>query len=108
MTLKNKLHLTMTTCFGRYLYTDVGFKLKSPYSCNISSSESVGEIDEYENYGILFNRLFETGDLVYDYNDMDDKVFVSGIYVVFERCFIFIWRTNFTNRNSYIQPKKAD
>lgn len=72
LTLKNKLYVTMTTCFGRYLYTGVDFKLKSPYSCYISSSESVGEIDAYENYGILFNRLFETGNLVDAYYEMDN------------------------------------
>ncbi|MBV6881540.1 hypothetical protein NG800_019075 [Epilithonimonas ginsengisoli] len=70
--LKNKLYLTMTTCFGRYLYLGVEFKLKSPYSCYISSSESVGEIDAYENYGILFNKLFETGNLIASYNEMDN------------------------------------
>ncbi|MDQ0064254.1 hypothetical protein [Chryseobacterium lathyri] len=109
--LKNKLYLTMTTCFGRYLYLGVDFKLKSPYSCYISSSLSVGEIDAYENYGILFNKLFDTGNLIDAYNEMDDtdnKIFYyKDSETTFENAFNSLYK-KLTNDDSPLKKEALD
>lgn len=109
--LKNKLYLTMTTCFGRYLYLGVDFKLKSPYSCYISSSNSVGEIDAYENYGILFNKLFETGNLIDAYNEMDNAnnriFYYKDSETTFENAFRSLYE-KLTNDSSPLKKKALD
>lgn len=109
--LKNKLYLTMTTCFGRYLYLGVDFKLKSPYSCYISSSDSVGEIDAYENYGILFNRLFDTSNLIDAYNEMDNAnnriFYYKDSETTFENAFRSLYE-KLTNDNSPLKKKSLD
>lgn len=109
--LKNKLYLTMTTCFGRYLYTGVDFKLKSPYSCYISSAESVGEIDAYENYGVLFDGLFKKGNLVDAYNEMDNienRIFYyKDSETTFENAFRSLYE-KLTNDNSPLKKKVLD
>jgi hypothetical protein len=67
----NNLHLSLATCYGRYLYKGVDFKMKSPYSSYISSSTTAKPIEIIEQFSILFDNLISNGNLVKAYLDME-------------------------------------
>lgn len=67
----NSLYLTLATCFGRHLYKGASLKMKSPYSCYISTSSTTVPSEIIEQYSLLFENLIKNGNLVKAYLEME-------------------------------------
>lgn len=67
----NNLFVTMATCHGRYMYQGVDAYKKSPYSGYISASKAIYPSEIIDDFGILFEKLIESGNIVSAYLDME-------------------------------------
>ena len=82
----NKLFVTMATCFGRYLFQGIDPYKKSPYSGYLSASEEIYPDEIIDNFGVLFEKLIESGNIVNAYLEMQ-KTSSSFYYKDSERAF---------------------
>jgi len=86
----NNLYVTLATCNGRFLYKGVHPHDKSPYSCYISASETVTNLEIIEQFSLLFERLICNGNLVNAYLEMEEhgtKFYYKDSKVTFEEAF---------------------
>ncbi|RAI97720.1 hypothetical protein LX64_05024 [Chitinophaga skermanii] len=87
---KNRLYVSMATCFGRYMYLGVDPYKKAPYAAFISASVEVNGPEIVENFTILFENLIKSGNLIDSYLIMENyvsKFYYKDSKTVFEASF---------------------
>lgn len=82
----NRLFLTMATCYGRYLYSGIDSKEKSPYSGFISASKEISYGEVMEKFNLLFEELTANYNIVQSYLVLE-KSDSSFFYKDSEKCF---------------------
>lgn len=91
---RNRLFVTMGTCYGRFLYKGVDPYKKSPYSGYISARTAVDVRDIYEKFGLLFSELIDKGNIVEAYLIMEESgsdFFYKDSERIFDEAFKATW-----------------
>jgi len=105
----NNLYVSLATCDGRLLYLGVDPELKSPYSCYISTSETIKPSEIIDQYLPLFEHVICYGNLIRAYletENKESKFFYKDSETTFEEAFKVTaskWKTDSSIKESIMK-----
>lgn len=77
----NGLHISMATCFGRYIYSILDFHSTAPFKSCLSASKTINSLEIIENYSPFFEYIVKEKDVYKAYHQLSIENPDSMFYI---------------------------